>query len=47
VREIDDRAIGTGKPGPVTNKIQSAFFELVKGKSGQETKAHADWLTYV
>jgi branched-chain amino acid aminotransferase len=47
VREIDDRPIGTGKRGTITDKLQTAFFDLVKGKPGTETTAHADWLTYV
>lgn len=47
VREIDDRKVGTGKAGAVTQKIQAAFFEAAKGKAGQETPTHAEWLTYV
>jgi branched-chain amino acid aminotransferase len=43
VREIDDRSIGIGSRGPVTEKLQSAYFDLVKGKAG----AHAEWLTVV
>ena len=31
VREIDDHAIGTGEPGPITRAIQTAFDELVSG----------------
>jgi len=33
VREVDDRKIGNGKPGPVTKQIQSTFFDIVKGKN--------------
>jgi branched-chain amino acid aminotransferase len=47
VREIDDRKIGTGKAGAITQQIQSAFFEAVKGKAGQEQPTHPNWLTYV
>jgi len=43
IRELDNRTIGTGKPGPVTQKVQREFFELVKGKS----KKHAEWLDYL
>jgi len=43
IREIDGRTIGTGKRGPLTAKLQSAFFELVNGKSDK----HADWLSPV
>jgi len=43
LREVDDRAIGEGKPGPITQKIQSSYFDIVSGKSD----THADWLTPV
>lgn len=33
VREIDDRQIGSGKPGPVTQKIQGVFFDAIVGKA--------------
>jgi len=32
IREVDDRQIGPGHPGPVTKDIQATFFETVKGK---------------
>jgi branched-chain amino acid aminotransferase len=32
IRELDDRTIGTGKPGPVTKKIQAIYFDAIKGK---------------
>lgn len=32
IREIDDRKIGEGGPGPVTREIQSTFFDIVKGR---------------
>lgn len=41
--ELDNRSIGGGDRGPVTEKLQSAFFDLVNGRSD----SHADWLTYV
>jgi branched-chain amino acid aminotransferase len=41
IREVDNRTIGTGKPGPVTNELQSAFFNIVLGRDNQ----HANWLT--
>jgi branched-chain amino acid aminotransferase len=47
VREIDDRKIGAGECGPVTRKLQDAFFEAVKGKAGQEKPTHPHWLTFV
>ena len=41
VRELDDRAIGDGKPGPVTQALQNDFFKIVRG----EDPAYAHWLT--
>jgi branched-chain amino acid aminotransferase len=33
VREVDDRRIGAGKPGPVTRQIQATFFDILRGKN--------------
>jgi len=33
VREVDDRKVGTGRPGPVTKRIQAAFFDILLGKN--------------
>jgi branched-chain amino acid aminotransferase len=41
IREADNRKIGAGRPGPVTQKIQAAFFDIVHGRD----KKHAAWLT--
>ena len=41
VRELDNRTIGSGKRGPITEKIQSLFFDCVLGRH----QAHHDWLT--
>ncbi len=43
VRELDHRVIGSGKPGPLTQKIQSLYFDAVKGKN----KKHIEWLDYL
>ncbi|MDQ2694703.1 MAG: branched-chain amino acid transaminase [Pseudomonadota bacterium] len=43
IREIDGRRIGSGRRGPVTERLQSLFFDLVHGRS----ERHADWLTLV
>jgi len=43
IRELDGRAIGEGRPGPVTKKLQTAFFNIVKGKN----RKYARWLTYI
>ncbi|MDH4100939.1 MAG: branched-chain amino acid transaminase [Nitrospirota bacterium] len=43
IRELDDRLIGAGEPGPVTKQLQAAFFDIVRGKD----TSHAGWLTYL
>jgi branched-chain amino acid aminotransferase len=43
IREVDNRTIGTGKPGPVTKQLQAAFFDIVHGRDNK----HDEWLTYV
>ena len=43
IREVDNRSIGNGSRGPVTERLQTAYFDLVHGRN----KQHADWLTYV
>ncbi|MBK1888189.1 MULTISPECIES: branched-chain amino acid transaminase [unclassified Marinobacter] len=43
IRELDGRAIGAGKRGPVTEKLQAMYFDAVKGKLPQ----HSDWLTHI
>ena len=43
IREVDDRTIGSGRPGPVTKKIQGIFFGAVKGKN----RKYKRWLTVV
>ena len=41
VRELDDRTIGAGKPGPITQALQRDFFRIVRG----EDPTYANWLT--
>jgi len=41
VREIDDRSIGAGKTGPITQKLQEIFFQTVRGQQ----QSYARWLT--
>ena len=43
VREIDDRQIGVGSRGPVTERVQARYFEVVRG----EGKPHPEWLALV
>lgn len=43
VREIDDREINDGRPGPITQKLQKAYFDAVRGNS----EKYRSWLTKV
>ena len=43
VREVDNRSIGEGKPGPITLKLQERFFDVVRGSD----TSHNEWLTAV
>ncbi len=43
VREIDDRRIGAGRPGPVTKRMQKRFSGIVRG----EDPHYRHWLSYV
>jgi branched-chain amino acid aminotransferase len=43
IRELDGRMIGTGSRGPVTEKLQSMFFDVVGGKA----EKYRHWLTKV
>ncbi len=43
IRELDNRAIGQGSRGPVTEMLQTKYFDVVHGRS----EAHLDWLTPV
>jgi len=43
IREIDDNSIGNGSRGPITEKLQTMYFDLVHGR----LDTHADWLNYV
>lgn len=43
IRELDNRQIGPGHRGPITEKLQSLFFDVVAGKAPQ----YKQWLTLV
>jgi branched-chain amino acid aminotransferase len=43
IRELDRIEIGAGSRGPITEKIQSAFFDIVNGRN----EKYAHWLTQV
>jgi branched-chain amino acid aminotransferase len=40
VREIDDHAIGDGKPGPITRAVQTAFDDALHGRA----ERYREWL---
>jgi len=43
IRELDNRPIGNGTRGPITEKLQTMYFDAVQGKS----EKYGDWLTVV
>ena len=43
IREVDGRNIGNGTRGPITERLQKLYFDLVHGRSD----AHRAWLTLV
>ncbi len=43
IREIDNRQIGEGKPGPITRKISTKFMDTVFGRDPK----YKNWLTYL
>ena len=43
IRELDRVELGSGSRGPITEKIQSAFFDIVNGRNPK----YAHWLTRV
>lgn len=43
IRELDQRTIGNGKRGPLTEKIQTRFFDIVNGRAPQ----YDTWLSFI
>ncbi|MFB6112921.1 MAG: branched-chain amino acid transaminase [Halodesulfurarchaeum sp.] len=43
IRKVDNVTIGDGSRGPVTEELQTAFFDLVE----RRTDEHEEWFTYV
>jgi branched-chain amino acid aminotransferase len=43
IRELDNRPIGKGTRGPITEKLQSLYFDIVQGK----VEKYRKWLTYI
>jgi branched-chain amino acid aminotransferase len=43
IRELDRIELGAGRRGPITEKVQTAFFDIVNGRNPK----YAHWLTKV
>ena len=43
IREVDNRDIGSGKPGHITQALQNTFFDVIRGKNNK----YESWLTYI
>jgi len=43
IREVDNRQIGEGMRGPITEKLQSLYFDIVHGRVAEKQP----WLSYV
>ncbi len=43
IREVDNRDVGTGRPGPITRRAQELYADAFTGK----LDAYSDWLDYV
>lgn len=43
IRELDGRVLGNGKRGPITEKLQAQYFDLVRGRRSE----HSAWLAPV
>ncbi|MEX2394879.1 MAG: branched-chain amino acid transaminase [Actinomycetota bacterium] len=43
IREIDDRVVGTGKPGPITQKLQETYFAAARA----EIETYREWCEFV
>ena len=43
IREVDNRIIGAGSRGPITEKLQTLYFDQVHGRRSE----HAEWLSLV
>ncbi len=43
IREVDGRQVGTGRRGPITERLQTAYFDQVRGR----VSTHPEWQTAV
>ena len=42
IRKIDEKIIGSGERGPISNKLQEAFTQIISGNNA----SYSNWLTY-
>jgi len=42
IRQVDERTIGAGRRGPVTERLQSLYFDYVQGRRDE----HPEWLSF-
>jgi branched-chain amino acid aminotransferase len=43
IREVDRRTIGAGRRGPLTKRLQAAYFDVVAGRE----RKYERWLSYL
>jgi len=43
IRELDDRVVGAGTPGPISMRLQDLFFRVVQGRE----ERYREWLAFV
>lgn len=43
IREVDNRKVGNGSRGPITEKLQTMYFDVVHGRH----HVHPEWLTLI
>ena len=43
IRELDGRTIGAGTRGPITEQLQTLYFDIVHGRHN----THKEWLTFI
>ena len=42
IRKVDEKIIGSGERGPISNKLQEAFTQIISGNNA----SYSNWLTY-
>lgn len=43
IREVDNRPVGAGKPGPITQRLQGRYFDIVR----EADESHPEWHTFL